>query len=81
MMSPHVKIHRPHLERLAYVYIRQSSPRQVEQNLESQDLQYQLVHRAQTLGWGKEQIVVIDDDLGKTAVTSANRHGYHGGVC
>jgi DNA invertase Pin-like site-specific DNA recombinase len=76
MMSPHVKIHRPHLERLAYVYIRQSSPRQVEQNLESQDLQYQLVHRAQTLGWGKEQIVVIDDDLGKTAVTSANRQGF-----
>lgn len=75
-MSKNAKIHLPHLERLAYVYIRQSSPRQVEQNLESQDLQYQLVHRAQTWGWADEQIVVIDDDLGKTAVTSANRQGF-----
>lgn len=77
-MSKHAKIHPPHLERLAYVYIRQSSPRQVEQNLESQDLQYQLVHRAQTLGWAEEQVVVVDDDLGKTAITSANRQGFQG---
>ncbi len=75
-MSKHAKIHAPHLERLAYVYIRQSSPRQVEQNLESQDLQYQLVNHARALGWAEEQIVVIDDDLGKTAVTSANRQGF-----
>ncbi len=75
-MSRHPKVYSPHLERLAYVYIRQSSPRQVEQNLESQDLQYQLVHRAQTFGWAEDQIVVIDDDLGKTAITSVNRQGF-----
>lgn len=77
-MSKHAKIHAPHLERQAYVYIRQSSPRQVEQNLESRDLQYQLVNRAQAFGWTEEQIVIIDDDLGKTAVTSANRQGFQG---
>lgn len=75
-MSKHAKIHSPHLERMAYVYVRQSSPRQVEQNLESQDLQYQLVNRAQAFGWAEEQIVIIDDDLGKTAVTSTNRQGF-----
>jgi DNA invertase Pin-like site-specific DNA recombinase len=75
MMSS-TKIQPRHLERLAYIYIRQSSLQQVEQNLESQDLQYQLVHRAQALGWRKDQIVVIDDDLGKSAVTATNREGF-----
>jgi len=75
-MSKHAKIHAPHLERMAYIYVRQSSPRQVEQNLESQDLQYQMANRAQALGWAEDQIVIIDDDLGKTAVTSANRQGF-----
>ncbi len=56
------KIQARHLERLAYIYIRQSSLKQVEQNLESQDLQYQLVHRAQALGWREDQVIVIDDD-------------------
>jgi hypothetical protein len=45
------KIQPRHLEQMVYIYIRQSSPGQVKQNLESQDLQYQLVHRAQALGW------------------------------
>jgi hypothetical protein len=45
------KILPQHLERKAYVYVRQSGPRQVEEHLDSQDLQYQLVHRAQALGW------------------------------
>jgi DNA invertase Pin-like site-specific DNA recombinase len=65
-----------HLEREAYVYIRQSSPQQVEQHLESQDLQYQLAARARRLGWRDEQIVVIDDDLGKSAIRSSNRPGF-----
>jgi len=76
-MNNHVKVLPQHLERQAYVYIRQSSPRQVEQNLESQDLQYQLVQRAQNLGWPAEQIVVIDDDLGKSAITATDRQGFH----
>jgi len=65
-----------HLERQAYIYVRQSTPRQVEQHLESQDLQYQLVQRAQTLGWTPERIVVIDDDLGKSAISATERHGF-----
>jgi DNA invertase Pin-like site-specific DNA recombinase len=75
-MNRHPKIRPQHLERKAYVYIRQSSPQQVEQNLESQDLQYQLVQRAQALGWPESQVVVIDHDLGKTAVTAAGREGF-----
>jgi DNA invertase Pin-like site-specific DNA recombinase len=75
-MSSQPKIRPQHLERLAYVYIRQSSPRQVKEHLESQDLQYQLVHRAQALGWTEAQVVVIDDDLGQTAVTSVQRQGF-----
>lgn len=70
------KIQPRHLERLVYIYIRQSSLKQVEQNLESQDLQYQLAHRAQALGWRQDQIVIIDDDLGKSAVTAEGREGF-----
>lgn len=75
-MSQSPKIQPVHLERLAYVYIRQSSMRQVEENLESQDLQYSLVRRAQALGWCESQVVVIDDDLGKSAISAAGRQGF-----
>ena len=75
-MMPSHKITPQHLERNACVYIRQSSLRQVEENLESQDLQYQLVQRAQALGWPEPLIQVIDDDLGKSAITAANRQGF-----
>jgi len=74
-MSSHPKIHPQHLERQAYVYIRQSSPQQVARNRESQDLQYQLVQQALALGWSATQVVVVDDDLGKTAVTTTGRQG------
>lgn len=70
------KIEPQHLERSAYVYIRQSSHRQVEEHLESQDLQYQLARRALALGWREDQVVVIDDDLGKSAVTATGREGF-----
>ena len=70
------KILPQHIERKAYVYVRQSSQRQVEEHLESQDLQYQLTHRAQALGWPANQVVVIDDDLGKSAVTATEREGF-----
>ena len=75
-MSRHPKIQPQHLERLAYVYIRQSTLRQVGQNLESQDLQYQLAQRAQSLGWADDQVKVIDDDLGKSAATTTDRQGF-----
>lgn len=75
-MNPNPKITPAHLERTAVVYIRQSSLRQVEENLESQDLQYQLVQRARSLGWPEPHIQVIDDDLGKSAITASNRAGF-----
>src|SRR5213593_3005682 len=56
------KITADHLARRACVYIRQSTPDQVQRNLESQRRQYALVDRARALGW--EDIEVIDDDLG-----------------
>jgi DNA invertase Pin-like site-specific DNA recombinase len=75
-MNPSSKITPAHLERVALVYIRQSSMRQVEENLESQDLQYQLAQRARSLGWAEARIQIIDDDLGKSAITAANRAGF-----
>jgi DNA invertase Pin-like site-specific DNA recombinase len=75
-MNKHPKILPQHLERQAYVYIRQSTLQQVEQHLESQDLQYQLVQRAQALGWPETHIVIIDEDLGKSAITATDRHGF-----
>ena len=75
-MNGHPKIQETHLERLAYVYIRQSSMRQVEENLESQDLQYQLVNRAQGFGWPEARVLVVDDDLGKSGIASTQREGF-----
>jgi DNA invertase Pin-like site-specific DNA recombinase len=65
-----------HQERLAVVYIRQSSVYQVEHNLESQKRQYQLVDRAPALGWLPDHCLTIDDDLGISGAQSYNRPGY-----
>jgi DNA invertase Pin-like site-specific DNA recombinase len=70
------KVRPVHLKRQAVVYVRQSSPQAVEQHLESQKRQYQLVDRAQGLGWPAAQCVVIDDDLGISGAQSHNRPGY-----
>src|SRR5689334_9608257 len=75
-ISSPAKIADSHLARLAYVYIRQSSPKQVAYHLESQQLQYQLVQRAQVLGWRQERIRVIDADQGLSAQGSAYRSGF-----
>jgi DNA invertase Pin-like site-specific DNA recombinase len=63
-MSDNTKIGASHLSRAAYVYLRQSSPAQVEHNRESTQRQYALVSKASTLGWPTQQVVVIDEDLG-----------------
>jgi hypothetical protein len=63
------KIVRRHQERLAIVYIRQSTVQQVERHQESTRLQYGLVDRALQYGWARETIVVIDDDLGRSGAT------------
>jgi DNA invertase Pin-like site-specific DNA recombinase len=69
------KISPRHRDRQAVVYVRQSSLRQVEQNRESTRLQYGLADRASRLGWRREQIVVIDEDLGRSGANS-DRPGF-----
>lgn len=70
------KISADHLHRTAIVYVRQSTPEQVAHNLESQRLQYQLVDRALELGWVREQVQVIDQDLGKSGASTEGRTGF-----
>jgi DNA invertase Pin-like site-specific DNA recombinase len=65
-----------HLNRLAIVYVRQSTPLQIEQHPESRQRQYQLAERAQALGWPAQRCLVIDDDLGLSGAQSSNRPGY-----
>src|SRR5947207_9875467 len=64
-----------HTARAAHVYVRQSSPSQVEHNRESTARQYALVDRACQLGWSKDQVVVIDDDLGLSGASDEKRSG------
>ncbi|MBV1798718.1 recombinase family protein [Siccirubricoccus sp. G192] len=70
------KIQGRHHDRLAIVYVRQSTLRQVEQNQESTRLQYGLVERAFQLGWARERVEVIDDDLGRSGSTATHRPGF-----
>ncbi|MBD3160873.1 MAG: recombinase family protein, partial [Candidatus Latescibacteria bacterium] len=72
----HEKIQSSHLERLAVVYVRQSTPQQVEQHQESGKLQYRLKERALDLGWGEDRIQIVDCDLGISAATSESRDGF-----
>lgn len=70
------KVSAHHLERLAIVYVRQSTVQQVLDHQESTRLQYGLVSRAEALGWSRERITVIDDDLGKSGSTTVGREGF-----
>jgi DNA invertase Pin-like site-specific DNA recombinase len=70
------KILNQHLERLAIVYVRQSSTKQVEENIESTQLQYRLVDRAAALGWPRQRIEVIDQDLGISGRSIEGRSGF-----
>ncbi len=65
-----------HRDRLAVVYVRQSSPNQTLMNQESLKLQYNLQHRAQDAGWDPSRIRVIDADLGRTGRTAEGRRGF-----
>jgi DNA invertase Pin-like site-specific DNA recombinase len=75
-MSPSPKITPAHRDRQAYIYIRQSTLRQVAENQESQALQYQLAEQAERLGWSADRIVIIDEDLGKSGARRAERYGF-----
>lgn len=70
------KIQDHHRERLAVVYVRQSSPRQVLEHRESAALQYGLAARAEHYGWRKDRILVIDEDQGRTGSTADGREGF-----
>jgi DNA invertase Pin-like site-specific DNA recombinase len=70
------KIFPRHLDRLAVVYIRQSTQHQVDNNRESTELQYQLRRRAVGLGWADERVVIIDDDQGISGQSVENRPGF-----
>ena len=65
-----------HQAKVAYVYVRQSSLSQVTRHGESTDLQYRLVDRATHLGWPKERVKVIDEDLGKSGASADHRSGF-----
>jgi DNA invertase Pin-like site-specific DNA recombinase len=70
------KICDSHLDKLAIVYVRQSSPQQVLENRESTARQYALADYAQVLGWPAERVVVIDEDQGQSGTRADNRSGY-----
>jgi DNA invertase Pin-like site-specific DNA recombinase len=70
------KVTAEHLARTAYLYVRQSTLRQVHTNTESAQRQYALRQRAIGLGWPVEQIVVIDTDQGQSGASAADREGF-----
>jgi len=70
------KIRDAHLDKLAIVYVRQSSPQQVLENRESTARQYALADHAQVLGWPAERVIVIDEDQGQSGARADNRSGY-----
>ena len=65
-----------HRARLAYVYIRQSTAGQVRQHQESTELQYHLAERAVRLGWPRDRVLVVDEDLGRSGASSDGRQGF-----
>jgi DNA invertase Pin-like site-specific DNA recombinase len=70
------KIAAKHLDKLAVVYVRQSSPQQVLENRESTARQYALADFAQTLGWPRDRVLVIDEDQGQSGARAEHRTGF-----
>src|SRR3954451_22610 len=70
------KIRDRHLDLLAVVYVRQSSPQQVLDHKESRERQYAPVDHAPALGWPRDRVLVIDDDQGRSAKEPDRRHGF-----
>jgi DNA invertase Pin-like site-specific DNA recombinase len=74
-LSSH-KIAGRHVDRVAIVYVRQSTAQQLVRHQESTRLQYGLTERAAMLGWAQDRIVVIDDDLGRSGANADGRPGF-----
>ena len=70
------KVTAAHRSRAAVIYVRQSTLAQTQENTESLALQYELRQHAADLGWGEQQITVIDEDLARTAATTSGRLGF-----
>lgn len=70
------KVQDQHLGKLAVVYVRQSSPHQVQEHRESRELQYAFAEYAVALGWPKDRVLVIDDDQGQSGRTAEDRAGF-----
>jgi DNA invertase Pin-like site-specific DNA recombinase len=70
------KIRPDHLERKAFVYVRQSTLFQVREHTASTARQYDLTHRAEELGWSKAAVTVIDQDQGRSGSSAADRDGF-----
>jgi DNA invertase Pin-like site-specific DNA recombinase len=75
-MNETSKVTRNHLQRAAYLYIRQSSLYQATYNQESTARQYRFRERAGALGWRADQIIVIDEDQGQSGESAADRSGF-----
>jgi DNA invertase Pin-like site-specific DNA recombinase len=75
-MNAESKVRAEHLQRGAYLYVRQSTLRQVLENTESTQRQYALKQRARTLGWADEQIMIIDNDQGQSGASTVDREGF-----
>jgi DNA invertase Pin-like site-specific DNA recombinase len=71
------KLRPHHLQRQAYVYLRQSTPGQVDSHRESTKRQYALADRAVDLGWDRGQVVLLEQDLGQSGTTSQGRDDFH----
>jgi DNA invertase Pin-like site-specific DNA recombinase len=76
MGETHAKVQARHLKRNAYLYVRQSTLRQVLENTESTKRQYDLRERAMALGWPLDQVIVIDSDLGQSGASAVDREGF-----
>lgn len=75
-MNAESKVSSEHLQRDAYLYVRQSTLRQVLENTESTQRQYALRRRAVSLGWPEERIIVIDHDQGHSGGSATDREGF-----
>jgi DNA invertase Pin-like site-specific DNA recombinase len=75
-MNAESKVTAQHLQRAAYLYIRQSTLRQVLENTESTERQYALRRRAVALGWPDDRVVVIDHDQGQSGASASEREGF-----
>jgi DNA invertase Pin-like site-specific DNA recombinase len=76
VLNSNGKVTAEHLKKTAYLYIRQSTLRQVFENTESTQRQYALRQRAVALGWQPERIEIIDCDQGQSGASTAEREGF-----